>query len=100
MMRRAVIDQPGLKIMFLGLLVSIFLGLVLRSQITQTKINDRLKKIVQEFENKNKQLRIDFSEGELLLSDWGFPFPHLYVKNIKISSTASECLENQIYCGG
>ena len=57
-MRRAVIDQPGLKIIVLGLLVSIFFGLTLRSQITQTKINDRLKKIVQEFEQKNKSKKI------------------------------------------
>ena len=49
-MRRAVIDQPGLKIIVLGLLISIFLGLILRSQITQTKINDHLKKIVHEFQ--------------------------------------------------
>jgi hypothetical protein len=98
-MRRAVIDQPGLKIIFLGLLVSIFVGLALRSQMTQSKINDRLRKIIQEVETKNKgkQLNIDFSEAGLLLSDWGFPFPYLYIKNIKISSTAPECIDNQIY---
>jgi hypothetical protein len=98
-MRRAVVDQPGLKIIVFGLLVSIFLGLTLRSQITQTKINDRLKKIVLEFEqkNKSKKLTVDFAEARLLLSDWGFPFPHLSIKNIKISSSASECVDNQIY---
>lgn len=98
-MRRAVIDQPGLKIIVLGLLVSLFLGLAIRSQITPAKINDRLKKIVQEFEqkNKNKKISIDFAEAGLLLSDWGFPFPHLYIKNIKISSTSLECVDNQIY---
>jgi len=98
-MRRAVIDQPGLKIIVFGLLVSIFLGLTIRSQITPSKINDRLKKIVQEFEqkNKNKKISIDFAEVRLLLSDWGFPFPHLYIQNIKISSVAPGCVDNQIY---
>lgn len=98
-MRRAVIDQPGLKIIVLGLLVSIFVGLAIRSQITPNKINERLKKIVQEFEqkNKSKKISIDFAEARLMLSDWGFPFPHLYIQNIKISSTSPECLDNQVY---
>lgn len=98
-MRRAVIDQPGLKIIVLGLLVSIFIGLTIRSQITPHKINERLRKIVQEFEqkNKSKKISVDFAEARLMLSDWGFPFPHLYITNIKISSTSPECLDNQVY---
>lgn len=98
-MRRAVIDQPGLKIIVLGLLVSIFIGLTIRSQITPNKINERLRKIVQELEqkNKSKKISIDFAEARLMLSDWGFPFPHLYISNIKISSTSPECIDNQVY---
>ncbi|MBC7458437.1 MAG: hypothetical protein H7235_09175, partial [Bdellovibrionaceae bacterium] len=98
-MRRAVIDQPGLKTIVLGILISLFLGLSIRSQITPTKINDRIKKIVRELEqkNKNKKISIEFIEAGLFLSDWGFPFPHLYIKNIKISSTSPDCVDNQIY---
>ena len=98
-MRRAVIDQPGLKVIVLGLLISVFVGLAIRSQITQSKIQDRLLKIVHEFEQKkeNRNISIDFSEARLMLSDWGFPFPHLSLKDIKISFLSHDCIDNQIY---
>lgn len=98
-MKRAVVDQPGLKIIVLGLLISLFIGLTLRSQITPAKIHERLKKLAVDFEqkNKSKKLAIDFTESQLLLSDWGFPFPHLSVKNVKVSSRTSSCADNQIF---
>ena len=98
-MKRAVVDQPGLKIIVLGLLISLFFGLTLRSQITPAKIHEHLKKLAFGFEQKNKikKLTIDFTESQLLLSDWGFPFPHLTVKNVKVSSSTTFCVDNQIF---
>lgn len=98
-MKRAVVDQPGLKIIFVGLLIAIFFGLLVRSQITDHKINFYLKNLVQSVQEKNKDqnLSIDFSDARLHLTDWGLPFPHLVIQNIKISSLNSECSDNQLY---
>lgn len=98
-MRRAVVDQSGLKVIFFGLLIAGFLGLIFRSQITNQKVNAYVETVFQDLEKKNehKKLDITFSDARLALSDWGFPFPHLIVNNIKISSAVSECADNQIY---
>ncbi len=98
-MKRAVVDQPGLKFVFIGLLLSVFIGLIIRSQITESKVNSYVKSVFQQLEKQNEKhsVSLEFDTARLMLSDWGFPLPHLLIKNVKISSRKTECLGNQVF---
>lgn len=91
---RAVIDQPGLKIIVSGLLLSIFLGLSLNSQITSNKVSNLVKKSL---DKVSADLQIDFERAEVKLSDWGIPKPYIIVNQVRIRNSSLECSQNQIY---
>ena len=91
---RAVIDQPGLKIIVAGLLLSIFLGLGFHSQITSNKVSNLVKKSL---DKVSPDLQIDFERAEVKLSDWGIPKPYIIVNQVRIKNSALECSQNQIY---
>jgi hypothetical protein len=93
-MSKAVIDQPGLRVLFFGLLISFVLGFTLRTQISSSRVEKTLQKAVKVLE---KDFSIDFENAEMRLAKWGFPWPHLVIEKIRISPKKSVCQSSQIY---
>jgi hypothetical protein len=93
-MNRAVIDQPGLRIVTFGLLLSLVLGLILRSQISSKHVEEGLQRSIQILE---KDFRIDFEVAEVRLSKWGFPLPHLIISKLRFSPKKNICQNSQVY---
>lgn len=98
-MSRAVIDQPGLKVILLILIASLFFGLSLRSQVTQPKVHRFVENYFSKLEtaNPNKQIKINFEKAEVLLTDWGMPTPYLRIVGVRITFQDHRCDENQVY---
>lgn len=93
-MNRAVIDQPGLRVLVFGLLLALFLGLGLRSQISTERVGKSLQRSVQILE---KDFLIDFDGAQVRLAKWGLPLPHLVVSKLRVSPRKSHCQSSQIY---
>lgn len=93
-MSRAVIDQPGLRVVGFGIFLALVFGLVLRSQISSQRVEKSLQKSVQILE---KDFSIDFEMAEVRLSKWGFPWPHLIVEKLRVSPKEKFCQNSQIY---
>lgn len=93
-MRKAVVDQSGLKIVVIGIVISVFLGLIFKSQIRSNVIKARLEKTLVKLQ---KDINIDFESVEVQLSDWGIPRPVVIINGIRISPLNESCNENQIY---
>lgn len=93
-MKRAVVDQPGFKVIVLGLVLSIILGLSIKSQISPRKIKARLDKAISRLQ---PDVKIDFNSVQIKLSDWGWPQPYLEVHDIRISPVKAICEESQIF---
>lgn len=93
-MRRAVVDQPGIRIIAIGLVLSIFLGLALRSQISDTRIEGYLNKATNRLQ---KDFFVDFESAKVNLSRWGLPLPTLVIQNIRLSSKNPLCQNSQIF---
>ncbi len=93
-MSRAVIDQPGLRVLTVGLVVSLVLGFGLRAQISSARVEKSLEKSVQILE---KDFLIDFELAEVRLSKWGLPLPHLIINNLRISPKKNVCQNSQIF---
>ncbi len=93
-MRRAVVDQPGFRITFIGLVLGLFLGLALRSQISDIRIQQLLNKSVERLQN---EFVIDYGQARINLSKWSLPFPVLDVSRIRLSPKGQDCQNSQIY---
>jgi hypothetical protein len=93
-MSRAVIDQPGVRICALGIILSLFLGLAIQNQISGNKVNFYLTKAVQRLE---PEFKIDFESARVNLSKWGLPFPVLELKNLRVSPQKNKCKNSQIF---
>ena len=93
-MRRAVVDQPGFRIIVAGLVLSFILGLALRSQISETRIQGYLNKAISRLQN---DFYIDFESARVNLSSWGLPLPALVVQNIRLSPKNLLCQNSQIF---
>lgn len=93
-MRRAVVDQSGLKIVVIGIIISVFLGLIFKSQIRPNVVKTRLEKTLVKLQ---KDINIDFESVEVQLSEWGIPRPVVVINGIRISPLHTLCNENQIY---
>lgn len=98
-MKRAVVDQSGIKTILFGLITALFFGLAIRSQITHRKVNNFVHRKIEQTVSLNKKynLNIEFRNAELKLSDWGLPWPLLVIEDLKISSNNLNCSDNQIY---
>lgn len=92
--RRAVIDQPGLKICVIGLFISLVFGLSLRSRISSNYVKIRLDQAVVRLQ---KDIFIDYNAVEVKLSDWGIPRPSVEVRGIRLSPRTAACADSQIY---
>ncbi len=93
-MKRAVVDQPGFKVIVLGLVLSIILGLSIKSQISPRKIKARLDKAISRLQ---PDLKIDFNSVQIKLSDWGWPQPYLEIHEVRVSPVKAICEESQIF---
>lgn len=93
-MRRAVIDQPGVRIILIGLVLSLFFGLALRSQIAESRIQIFLNKSTDRLQ---KDFYIDYESAKVNLSRWGLPLPALVIQNIRLSPKSTLCQSSQIF---
>jgi hypothetical protein len=93
-MSRAVIDQPGVRVVGFGLILALILGFILRSQISSQHVEKSLQRSVQILE---KDFLVDFDMAEVRLSKWGWPLPHLIIAKLRISPKEKKCHNSQIY---
>ena len=93
-MSRAVIDQPGIRVVAVGLAISLFLGLALRTQISDSRLKSYLNKAI---ERLQKDFILDYEKANVNLSKWGLPFPVLEISNIRMSPKTQNCRNSQIY---
>lgn len=93
-MSRAVIDQPGIRVVAVGLAISLFLGLALRTQISDTRLKGYLNKAI---ERLQKDFILDYEKANVNLSKWGLPFPVLEITNIRLSPKTQNCRNSQIF---
>jgi hypothetical protein len=93
-MSRAVIDQSGFRVVIIGLALSVFLGLALRAQISETRIQTYLSKSVDRLQ---ADFFVDYESARIDLSSWGMPLPSLVVKNIRLSPKTTLCQSSQIF---
>jgi hypothetical protein len=93
-MRRAVIDQPGIRVCLAGFLISVFLGLALKNQISDSRVEYYLNKSVQRLQT---DFTIDYDSARINLSKWGLPFPVLEVLHIRLSPKGNGCQSSQVY---
>ncbi|AGH95624.1 hypothetical protein [Pseudobdellovibrio exovorus] len=93
-MSRAVIDQPGLRILIVGLALSVFLGLAVRSQIAESRVQGYLNKSVDRLQ---REFTVDYETARVNLSSWGLPLPALIITNIRLSPKAHACQSSQIF---
>ncbi len=93
-MRRAVIDQPGARIFLIGLVLSVFLGLALRSQISDARVQMYLTKSIDRLQT---DFYVDYESAKVNLSRWGLPLPALIIQNLRLSPKSTICQSSQIY---
>ena len=93
-MSRAVIDQAGFRICFVGIVISLCLGLAIKSQISAK----RIEAVIQESVSRlDPDFIIDFKSAEVRLSKWGLPLPFLEISQIRMSPKKSVCQDSQIF---
>ncbi len=93
-MKRAVVDQAGLRVVMTGLILSLFIGLIFKSQIRSSVVKARLQQAIVRLQ---KDINIDFESVEVRLSEWGIPRPVIEIRGVRISPLKANCQENQIY---
>jgi hypothetical protein len=93
-MRRAVVDQAGLRVVMIGVILSLFIGLIFKSQIRSSVVKTRLQQVILRLQ---KDINIDFESVEVRLSEWGIPRPVIEIRGVRISPLKADCQENQVY---
>lgn len=93
-MKRAVVDQAGLRVVMIGIILSLFFGLIFKSQIRSSVVKARLQQAIVRLQ---KDVNIDFESVEVRLSEWGLPRPVIEIRGIRISPLKATCQENQVY---
>jgi hypothetical protein len=91
---RAVIDQPGVRIVAIGLALSLFFGLALKSQISQSRVQQYLDKSIERLQT---DFYVDYGSAQVNLSSWGLPLPALVIQAIRLSPKSTICQSSQIY---
>lgn len=92
-MSRAVIDQPGMRITVIGIALAVFIGLALRSQISDARVQGYLNQAV---ERLQKDVSVDYQNARVNLSKWGLPFPVLEIIQVRLSPKNGNCRNSQI----
>lgn len=93
-MSRAVIDQPGIRIIVVGLALSVFLGLAIRAQISESRIQTYLNRTIDRLQ---KEFTVDYGSARVNLSSWGLPLPALLIQNIRLSPKGALCQNSQLF---
>jgi len=93
-MSRVVIDQSGFKIFILGLVFSSLIGLILRAQISEKRVQVYLDKSINRIQ---ANFHVDYESAKISLSRWGLPFPALVIQKIRLSPKSMLCQNSQIY---
>lgn len=93
-MKRAVVDQAGTRVVLLGVVLSLFIGLIFKSQIRSSAVKSRLQQTLVKLQ---KDANIDFESVEVRLSEWGIPRPVIEIRGVRVSPLKVNCQENQIY---
>lgn len=93
-MKRAVVDQAGLRIVIIGIVLSLFIGLIFKSQIRPAVVKNRLQLALVKLQ---KDVNIDFESVDIRLSEWGIPRPVVEIRGVRISPLKAHCHENQIF---
>lgn len=93
-MKRSVVDQSGLRIVMIGIILSLFFGLIFKSQIRSSVVKVRLQQVLTKLQ---KDINIDFEAVDVRLSEWGIPRPVIEIRGIRISPLKANCQENQIF---
>lgn len=93
-MSRAVIDQPGMRVVGFGVFFALVFGFALRSQISSQYVEKSLQRSIQILE---KDFAVDFDMAEVRLTKWGLPLPHLIIEKLRISPKEKLCQSSQIY---
>lgn len=93
-MKRAVVDQAGLRVVVIGLILSVFIGLIFKSQIRSSVVKAKLQQTLVKLQ---KDINIDFESVEVRLSEWGIPRPVIEIRGVRMSPLKANCQENQIF---
>lgn len=93
-MSRAVIDQPGIRIIVVGLALSVFMGLAIRAQISESRVQTYLNRTIDRLQ---KEFTVDYGTARVNLSSWGLPLPALLVQNIRLSPKGALCQNSQLF---
>lgn len=93
-MSRAVIDQPGIRIVIIGILLSVFLGMAIKTQISEVKIQGHLNKSIEKLQ---ADFHIDYESARINLARWGLPVPGLLITNLRLSPKSVLCQSSQIF---
>lgn len=93
-MKRAVVDQAGLRVVIIGIILSLFIGLIFKSQIRASVVKAKLQ---QSLVRLQKDINIDFESVEVRLSEWGLPRPVIVIRGVRISPLKAACQENQVF---
>ena len=78
----------------IGLILSLFIGLIFKSQIRSSVVKARLQQSIVRLQ---KDVNIDFESVEVRLSEWGIPRPVIEIRGVRISPLKPNCQENQVY---
>lgn len=93
-MSRAVIDQPGIRIVIIGIILSVFLGMAIKTQISDVKIQVHLNKSIEKLQ---ADFHIDYESARINLARWGLPIPGLLITNLRLSPKSVLCQSSQIF---
>ena len=93
-MSRAVIDQPGFRVSLVGMALSLFIGLAIQTQISDTRVQKYLSHSIDRLQ---KDFIVDFGSAQISLSRWGLPLPYLHIHKIRLSPKNNLCQSSQIY---
>lgn len=93
-MSRAVIDQPGVRIFIIGIILSVFLGMAIKTQISEVKIQGHLNKSIEKLQ---ADFHVDYESARINLARWGLPIPALIITNLRLSPKSILCQNSQIF---
>lgn len=83
-----------MRVVLVGLALSVFLGLAIRAQISEARIQGYLNKTI---ERLQADFFVDYDVARVNLSSWGLPWPALVVQNIRFSPKNTLCQNSQLF---
>lgn len=81
--RYLIAEQPGLTVLFSGLILSFFLGYTAKSLFSPSRVAARIEKAASQI---HKDVRVSFSSAQFSLSDGIFPRLAVVISQVKMES--------------